>query len=62
MVNLLTMVVMGKMPLSVFYPVLSAGGLLATYLLSKFMYKEKLTKLQFAGLMVGMVSAVFLNI
>lgn len=62
MVNLLTMVVMGKMPLSVFYPVLSAGGLLATYLLSKFMYKEKLTKLQFAGLTVGMVSAVFLNI
>lgn len=61
-VNLLTMVITGKMPVSVIFPMISAGGLLATYLLSKFLYKEKLTKMQFAGLLVGMASAVFLNI
>ena len=62
MVNLFVMILSNRMPVSLMFPMISAGGIIITYLVSRFFYKEKLTKTQFAGFIIGIVSAVFLNI
>lgn len=61
-VNLLVMILSGMMTVSVMFPLISAGGIVVTYLVSKFFYKEKLTKMQMAGFLIGLASIVFLNI
>lgn len=62
MVNLFILILQGRMPLSVMFPLVSAGGIVVTYLISKFVYKEKLTALQFVGFLLGIASVVLLNI
>lgn len=62
MVNLFVMILSNRMPVSLMFPMISAGGIIITYLVSRFFYKEKLTKTQFAGFIIGIVSAVLLNI
>ena len=62
LVNLLTMVLQGRMPVSVLFPLVSSGGLVLTFFLSRFIYKEKLSKVQIAGFLLGTLSVVFLNI
>ncbi len=61
-VNLFVMLLSGMIPVSVMFPLISAGGIIVTYLVSRFFYKEKLTRLQFAGFLTGLASIVFLNI
>ena len=60
-VNLLVMVLSGMIPVSVMFPLISAGGIIVTYIISKAFYKEKLTKTQLAGFLTGLASIVFLN-
>lgn len=60
--NMLVMILSGLMPVSLMFPLISTGGIIVTYLVSKFFYKEKLTKMQFAGFLIGVVSIVFLSI
>jgi len=62
MVNLFVMILSARMAVSLMFPLISAGGLVVTYLVSRFVYKEKLTKLQFAGFLLGAAAVVFLNI
>ena len=62
MVNLFVMILSGRMAVSLMFPLISAGGLVVTYLVSKFCYKEKLTKMQFIGFLFGLAAVVFLNI
>ena len=62
MVNLFVMLLSEKMALSLMFPLISAGGLIVTYAVSRFGYKEKLTKVQFAGFVLGLASVIFLNI
>ena len=64
MVNLFVMILSapGRMALSVMFPLVSSGGIIATYLVSKFFYKEKFTKAQFCGFIAGVASVIFLNI
>ena len=62
MVNLFVMILSGKMPVSLMFPLISAGGLIVTYIVSRFFYKEKLTKIQFIGFIFGLISVVFLNV
>lgn len=62
MVNLFVMILSSSMPVSVMFPLISAGGLVVTYLVSRFVYKESLTKLQFVGFILGLAAIVFLNI
>ncbi|MBE6623359.1 MAG: hypothetical protein E7621_04160 [Ruminococcaceae bacterium] len=64
MVNLFVMILSapGRMSLSVMFPLVSSGGIIATYLVSKFFYKEKFTKAQLCGFIIGVASVVFLNI
>lgn len=61
-VNLFVMILSGKMPVALMFPLISAGGIIVTYIVSRFFYKEKLTKMQFAGFILGIASVVFLNI
>lgn len=61
-VNLFVMILSGIMPVSVMFPMVSAGGIIVTYLVSRFYYKEKLTRTQFIGFVTGIASVVFLNL
>jgi len=56
------MILSGRMPVSLMFSLISAGGLLVTYIVSKFLYKETLTKTQFVGFLFGLLAVVFLNI
>lgn len=62
LVNLLVLVLSSKMPASVMFPVISAGGIITTALVSIFIYKEKLSKYQIIGLTLGIMSVITLNL
>lgn len=62
LVNLLVMVISGKVPSSVMFPVISAGGLVLTFFIAKFVYKEEMSKRQTAGLLLGIAAVIFLNL
>ncbi len=61
-VNLFVMILSGIMATSVMFPLISAGGLILTYILSKVLYKEKLSKRQFIAFVMGVLSIILLNI
>ena len=60
--NYLVMVIIAAVASSVFFPVLSAGQLILTFIISVFAYREKFIHRQIAGLACGLVSLVILNI
>lgn len=62
-VNLFVMMLTGRniLPVSVIFPTISAAGIIGASLLSVFVYKEKLNKIQAIGIGFGAVAAVFLN-
>ncbi len=62
MVNLFVMILSGKMPASVMFPLVSAGGIVVTYILAKVIYKEKLSFTQQIGYVLGVLAVVLLNI
>lgn len=62
MVNLLVMILSGLMPVSLMFPIISAGGIVAIFVISLVFYKEKLSRLQIIGYILGTVSVVLLNI
>ena len=63
-VNLFVMMLVSeiKMSASVMFPVIGAGQLIITYIFFRFMFKEKLTKPQLAGFVLGTISVILLNI
>ena len=61
-VNLLVLVLSLKMAASVMFPVISAGGIVATVFISIFFYKEKMSKKQLLGLILGVGAIILLNI
>lgn len=61
-VNLFVMMLSGSMSASLMFPLISAGGIVVTYLISKWIYKEELTKRQLVGFVLGIASVIFLNI
>lgn len=63
LVNLFVMMLTGRnvLPVSVIFPTISAAGIIGASVLAVLIYKEKLTKLQMAGIGLGAVAAVFLN-
>ena len=60
--NMMVMVLSGRMPVSLMFPIVSAGGIVVTYLISKYLYKENLSRMQFYGLIIGIASIVLLSI
>lgn len=61
-VNLFVMILSNSMPASLMFPLISAGGIILTAIISKTIYKEKLTIQQSVGLICGIVSVIFLNL
>ena len=62
-VNMLVMVVTAAgVSKSLMFPLISAGGIVLTWVISLFFYKEKLTLKQNIGMVLGVISIVFLNL
>ena len=61
-VNLGTILLAGRLPASVMFPVISAGGIVFAALVSLFVYKEKLSKIQWSGMLLGICAIVLLNL
>jgi multidrug transporter EmrE-like cation transporter len=51
-----------KMNPSLMFPLISAGGIVITSLVSIFVYKEKLSLLQYIGVVMGIGAIVFMNL
>lgn len=60
--NLLVMILSTRTPASIMYPLVSAGSIILTYLISRFWYREKLSSMQNFGFVLGVLSVVFLNL
>ena len=61
-VNMVVMLLAVRMNASLMFPIISAGGIVLTWSVSKFIYKEKLTKYQNAALVLGIIAVVLMNI
>ena len=60
--NYMVLILSNSMPASVMFPVISAGGIITTALVSVFVYKEKMSLPQKIGLLLGTVAIVALNL
>lgn len=61
-VNLLVMALALRLPASLSFPIISCGGIIANTAVSVFAYKEKLSAYQKAGVCMGVVSIILLNL
>lgn len=60
--NLFVIALSPNMPASIMFPLISAGGIVLTSLISIFIYRERLSVLQYIGMVLGIGAIVFLNI
>ncbi len=60
--NMLVMFLNSRISPSVMFPIISAGGVLFTIAAAVLVYKEKLTRFQQVGVVLGILAIVFLNI
>ncbi len=61
-VNLFVMLCALLMNASVMFPIISAGSIIVTAVISILLYKEKLSKMQYTGFALGIIAIVLLNI
>lgn len=61
-VNLMVMYLVGRLPASVVFPMISGGSIVLTYIVSRVFYKEKLSRRQTIGFLLGLLSIVLLNL
>ena len=61
-VNFLVMVLTGLIPNAILFPSISAGGIVLSWILATFVYKEKLSKAQLVGYVIGIASVICLNL
>ena len=60
--NLFVMLLSTRMNASLMFPVFSAGGIILTWTVSRFVYKEKLALGQNLALVLGILAVVFMNL
>ena len=58
--NKLNLYLSGVMDSAVFFPIVSGGGLVLTTISALIVFKEKLTKKQWAGIVIGILSVILL--
>lgn len=51
----------GAMPSAVFFPIVNTGGLILTLLAATLLFKEKLSRLQWLGIALGLISSLFVS-
>lgn len=61
-VNLFVILLSSLMDASIMFPLISAGGIVLTSLVAIFLYKEKLSPIQYLGMLLGIGAIVFLNL
>ncbi len=61
-VNLFVMILTGLLPTAILFPSISACGMAITFVVALTLYKEKLSKVQIIGYMLGIASVILLNI
>ena len=62
LVNYLVIVLSLRMAASIMFPIISAGGIILTFFISIFLYKEKLSINQIIGIFLGTFAVVFLSV
>ena len=60
--NFLVILLAAKMSASVMYPLISAGGIILSYIVARFVYKEKLAPQQNIGVICGIIAVILLNL
>ncbi len=60
--NLLVIFLNPRIAASIMFPIISAGGVLLTIIAAVAVYKEKMTRFQQIGVLLGILAIVFLNI
>lgn len=60
--NLLVMVLTALLPTAVLFPSISAGGIIIMFVVSRFVYKEEISRQQMIGYLLGISSVILLNI
>lgn len=60
--NLLVMVLAGTIPNVLLFPSVTAGGIVLSFIIAICIYKEKLTRQQLVGYVIGTISVVLLNL
>lgn len=60
--NLLVMLLAVRMEVAVMFPVISASGILFTGAVSRFLYKERLSRRQYVALILGTIAVVLMNL
>ena len=61
-VNFLVLVLTGLIPNAILFPSISAGGIVLSWILATFVYKEKLSRMQLLGYAIGIASVICLNL
>ena len=61
-VNLLVIITSRSLPASLMFPMISAGGIVLSILASLIIYREKLSKTQWIGCLLGILAVIALNI
>ncbi len=61
-VNLLVMILSGMIGNSILFPSVSAGGIVAGFIVATVVYKEKLSRTQLIGYIIGTISIILLNL
>ena len=62
LMNYFVMLLNKKMAASIMFPVISAGSIIAVFLISWIFFKERLSKMQILGSAIGIVSIICFNI
>lgn len=62
MVNLFVMILAGMMQVSVMFPLISAGGIITTFIMSRFTFRESFSRSQLFGFIFGVAAVVLLNL
>ena len=61
-VNLFVMLLATRMNASLMFPIISGGGIVLTWAVSRFIYKEKLSVAQNVALVLGILAVVLMNL
>ncbi len=61
-VNLFVMILTNCMNISVMFPLISVGGIIITFIVSRYVYREKLSAKQKLGALFGVLAVIALNI
>ena len=62
LVNLLVMVLSARMNVSLMFPLISVGGLILTFAISRLVYKENFSSKQYIGFALGVLAVITLNL